>query len=184
MRNYQYLYLTTKDPNSSDNFLTVRFWIYQLSSIFPNLTTHYYLIISHNAIKIAILRSLEFVFTSLLLCPFPVKKTALRQYVHRITSGRIWLFIHIKRISLFFSAPQQSKQGLGRLVFRCLDHIQLDTPGRTPVNKRRSSSHRPQPPQHKTNKTDEKSWPQRGFETAIPTIERLQTYALDRTVLA
>jgi hypothetical protein len=174
------------NPNSSENLLTVRFGIYPLKQHF--LKSNYSLLFNHLytiSSKLQILRSLKFVSTSLLFCPFPVKKQktpAIRQHVNRKMSGRIWLYVHIKRISIFFCTA--TFQTVGRVVSRCLDHTQFDIPGRTPLNKRRSSSHRPQPTQHKTNTTDEHTWPQRGFETAIPTIEQLQTYALDRTLLA
>jgi hypothetical protein len=75
---------------------------------------------------------------------------------------------------------QQPNLGLGRLFVKVsrshtIRHTRTHTPGSTPLNER-STRHRSR---HLHNK--QTSMPSMGFEPAIPSISRLQTYALDCT---
>jgi len=80
----------------------------------------------------------------------------------------------------------QPKSGLDRLVLRFADRTQLDTHththtrSRTPLNE--WSARRRGKTQHATNTRDGHPLPQRDSKPQSKQPERLQTYALDRTV--
>ena len=84
----------------------------------------------------------------------------------------------IKRLGYFYPVALQPKFDLGGLFLKFLNRKQLDT--HTWYQSSEwviSSSQRPLPTR---NTTDEQPWPQQ-VRPAIPAIERLQTYVLDRT---